>query len=194
MDITHTWVNDLTVRITSPAGTTVSLVTNPCTSVALNNIIATFDDSGSTYTCSNNPAISGIIIPVQALSAFNGQNSTGTWTLTVVDGFNLDGGALNAWSLDICSLVLGVEVNEFQNFVIFPNPNNGNFTVQFNSISNNQIQIDVHDIRGREVFSKNYNNTGLFNESLNLENLQSGVYLVSVQDGNKKIVKKIIVQ
>ena len=194
MDITHTWVNDLTVRITSPAGTTVSLVTNPCTSVALNNIVATFDDSGSTYTCSNNPAISGIIIPVQALSAFNGQNSTGTWTLTVVDGFNLDGGALNAWSLDVCSLALNNAENEFQNFVIFPNPNNGNFTVQFNSISNNQIQIDVHDIRGREVFSKNYNNTGLFNESLNLENFQSGVYLVSVQDGNKKIVKKIIVQ
>lgn len=194
MDITHTWVNDLTVRITSPAGTTVSLVTNPCTSVALNNIVATFDDSGSTYTCSNNPAISGIILPVQALSAFNGENSTGTWTLTVVDGFNLDGGALNAWSLDVCSLALNNAENELQNFVIFPNPNNGNFTVQFNSISNNQIQIDVHDIRGREVFSKNYNNTGLFNESLNLENLQSGVYLVSVQDGNKKVVKKIIVQ
>ena len=115
--------------------------------------------------------------------------------MTVIDGFNLDGGSLNSWSLDICSSApLAVEENEMQNFALFPNPNNGNFTIQFNSVSENPIQINVHDIRGREVFTKNYNHSGLFSENLNLDTLQAGVYLVTVQDGNKKVVKKIIIK
>jgi hypothetical protein len=34
----------------------------------------------------------------------------------------------------------------------------------------------------------------LFNENLQLNNIQSGVYLVTVQDGSRKEVKKIVVQ
>lgn len=195
VSITHTWINDLTLKLTSPAGTVVTLVANACDpNSSVNDIDATFDDSGTAITCGNFPGISGVVIPAQALSVFNGQNPAGTWTLTVSDAFNQDGGSITAWGIDVCSSApLGIAENEFQNFAIFPNPNNGNFTVQFNSVSENQILINVHDVRGREVFSKNYSNSGLFQENLNLGNLQSGVYLVTVQDGSKKIVKKIIV-
>jgi hypothetical protein len=34
----------------------------------------------------------------------------------------------------------------------------------------------------------------LFNETLQLENIQSGVYLLTVQDGARKEVKKIVVK
>ena len=80
------------------------------------------------------------------------------------------------------------------NFVIYPNPNSGNFNVQFSSNSNNEIKIVVHDLRGREIFANNYNNSGLFNESIQLNNVQSGIYLVTVQDGDRKEVKKIIIE
>ena len=49
-------------------------------------------------------------------------------------------------------------------------------------------------MRGREIFNKSYNSNGLFNESLQLENVQSGIYLVTVQDGSRKEVKKIVIQ
>lgn len=194
--ITHTWINDLTIRITSPAATVVTLVANSCNpNASVNDIAATFDDSGAAIVCGDFPGISGVVIPAQALSAFNGQSPVGTWTLTVIDSFNQDGGSLDSWSLDICSTApLAVAENELDHFVIAPNPNNGNFNVQFQSVSGNPIGINVHDMRGREVFSKNYNNSGMFNENLNLDNLQAGVYLVTVQDGNKKAVKKIIVE
>jgi len=39
-----------------------------------------------------------------ALGAFNGDDSAGTWTLTVNDDFNQDGGSLNGWSLQVCSV------------------------------------------------------------------------------------------
>jgi hypothetical protein len=49
-------------------------------------------------------------------------------------------------------------------------------------------------MRGREIFNRAYQNNGLFNESLQLNNVQSGVYLVTVQDGARKEVKKIVVE
>ena len=59
--------------------------------------MATFDDSGSTVVCGSNPGIFCVVQPNQALSAFNGENSTGTWTLRILDAFNQDGGSLDSW-------------------------------------------------------------------------------------------------
>ena len=195
MNVGHSWVNDLTATLISPSGTEVQLVAAPCTSVALNNIVATFDDAGTPVVCSNNPAIGGTVQPFQSLAAFNGQNSGGLWTLRIFDAYNLDGGALNSWSLNICStLPLETAENLFTDFVIYPNPNNGSFNVQFNTQSESDITINVHDIRGREIFTRTYQNNGLFNENLQLNNVQTGMYLVTVQDGNRKEVKKIVVE
>ena len=35
---------------------------------------------------------------------------------------------------------------------------------------------------------------GFFNEKLQLDNLQSGVYLINIQEGDKKITKKIVIE
>ena len=197
MNVSHTWINDLTATLISPSGTQVQLFARPCTSASILNVNATFDDSGSSVVCGTNPGISGTVVSLQPLSAFNGQSSTGTWTLRILDSFNQDGGSLNSWSLNICTIQpLSSEDNEgvISDLVIYPNPNNGNFNVQFTSTSGNEIKVNVHDIRGRAIFNKSYNATGLFNESLQLEDVQSGVYLVTVQDGARKEVKKIVVQ
>ena len=141
------------------------------------------------------PAISGTVKPIQLLSAFNGQASQGTWTLRILDSFNQDGGSLNSWSINLCNTQpLSTSENTLQDFVLFPNPNKGNFTVQFNSTSNNEIKINVYDISGRRVFENNFENTGLFSQNIQLNNLQSGVYIVNVQDGNTKEVKRIIIE
>jgi hypothetical protein len=81
----------------------------------------------------------------------------------------------------------------FTNFSIYPNPNKGSFNVKFDSTSNNEISIVVTDIRGRNIFEKQYSNLGLFDQNIQLSNIESGVYLVTVKDGTKKIVKKIVV-
>jgi subtilisin-like proprotein convertase family protein len=195
MNVSHTWINDLTATLISPAGTQVQLYAQPCTSASILNIVATFDDSGSNVVCGTNPGISGTVKPTQLLSAFNGQTSTGTWTLRIADAFNQDGGALNSWSLNICTVqTAGLEENSLENFVVYPNPNNGNFTVQLNSNTGNDIKIGVHDVRGRLIFEKAYQNTGTFNQTLQLNDVQSGIYMVTVQDGDRKEVKKIVIK
>ena len=197
LNIPHTWVNDLTVTLTSPSGNSVELFTAKCDPQNGNiNVLATFDDSGSTLICNPGPnpaGISGIIAPDSPLSAFNGEDSTGTWTLTVADAFNLDGGSITAWSLDICS-TLGVNENALQDFSLYPNPNGGNFTVKFTSNNSDDVLVAIFDMRGRQIYKNQFSNTGNFNENIDLNTIQAGVYLVSITNGDTKLVKRIIVK
>jgi len=101
LGITHTWINDVIVKLKSPAGTEITLVSRICASE--DNVLTNFDDAGSPYSslpCP--PTNNGTYQPLQALSAFNGQNINGTWTLTVQDMVDQDGGSLNSWSLNLC--------------------------------------------------------------------------------------------
>jgi hypothetical protein len=77
---------------------------------------------------------------------------------------------------------------------LYPNPNKGSFTVQFDSLSTDAIAIAVHDLRGRSIFERKYSNTGLFSQNIELNGMQSGVYLVTIKDGDKKVVKKIVIE
>ncbi|MCB0433516.1 MAG: T9SS type A sorting domain-containing protein, partial [Mangrovimonas sp.] len=50
--------------------------------------------------------------------------------------------------------------------------------------------VQVSDIRGRTVFNNMYVTNGTeFNQTINLGQLQSGMYLVNVSDGQRKITK-----
>ncbi|MCF6295914.1 MAG: M12 family metallo-peptidase [Flavobacteriaceae bacterium] len=89
---------------------------------------------------------------------------------------------------------LSVGENVFDNFIIYPNPNNGEFTIKLNSNSSDTIKINVYDIRGRRVFDNLYKNNSNFNEVINLGNVQSGIYLLNVSDGIRSTTKKIVIQ
>jgi hypothetical protein len=91
------------------------------------------------------------------------------------------------------STTLGTDEFSLQNFSIYPNPNNGSFTVQFDSETGSDVNITVHDIRDREIFTQNYANQGVFSNTINLNAAETGIYLVTVNDGANKVVRKIVV-
>jgi hypothetical protein len=49
--------------------------------------------------------------------------------------------------------------------------------------------VSLHDIQGRAILTKETNDS---NEFLNIENLQDGVYLLTIENGLNKVVKKIV--
>lgn len=101
LEIDHTFLSDLVVTLTSPAGTSVVLTNNSCGD--LSNIDAIFDDDGASFVCENNPAISGTVKPLGSLSSFEGESTRGEWVLTVADNAPSDGGSIKAFSLEICA-------------------------------------------------------------------------------------------
>ncbi|PWL27750.1 MAG: hypothetical protein DCO96_10625 [Fluviicola sp. XM-24bin1] len=99
----HTYISDLTFTLTSPIGTNVILMDQVCTTQ--DDFDIAFDDaSAQAYGSIPCPPVGGgIYQPNQVLSAFNGENPNGVWTLTIADAFNLDGGALTGWAIEICT-------------------------------------------------------------------------------------------
>ncbi|WP_394973823.1 reprolysin-like metallopeptidase [uncultured Croceitalea sp.] len=101
LDISHSYLEDLIITLTSPSGTTVTLLSKNCGN--LNNINSVFDDDGVSISCSTiPPAISGAVKPLGSLNSFNGESSLGNWILQIEDTANGDGGFLNSFSLALC--------------------------------------------------------------------------------------------
>lgn len=99
---THTWVSDLIFSITSPEGTTVVLISEACDDEDNFNISFDDDAPNANYPCPYNDGET--YLPAQPLAAFNGEDMQGTWTLTVQDVADQDGGQVQGWSLEICAV------------------------------------------------------------------------------------------
>ncbi|MEW5985553.1 MAG: choice-of-anchor Q domain-containing protein [Chloroflexota bacterium] len=106
--VSHTWVGDLLFTLEHvDTGTTVTLIDRPGwpppPSCSGDDIDATLDDEGVWRVedvCSPvPPAISGLLIPNNPLSAFDGEDLSGTWRLTAADLAANDVGTLTQWCL-----------------------------------------------------------------------------------------------
>jgi hypothetical protein len=79
-------------------------------------------------------------------------------------------------------------------FSVYPNPNSGQFYIAYTNAISSDFQVTVLDIRGRKIYdSKSIPNKDLKTE-VNLYHVESGVYLLQIQSGSKKLVKKIVVK
>lgn len=103
VNITHTYIGDLTVRLTSPAGTSATLHNQA---------------GGNTANLDKN----------FASLAFNGESTQGDWTLKVVDGGPADVGTLNNWSVTFTGIGDVAPAAPITNFSYEANYLNVNFT------------------------------------------------------------------
>jgi len=113
LTITHTWVGDLTVMV-SHLGTSVTVLDRPgvpasqfgCSMDNFSAIILDDEGTGGTIEaqCAANLASPPSYTPNNVLTAFDGMDSAGLWTITVFDAVSADSGTLNTWSLHIDGL------------------------------------------------------------------------------------------
>ncbi len=69
-------------------------------------------------------------------------------------------------------------------FVVYPNPNNGKFTLSSNMLLRSSCRIEVVTTLGQVVFSEDYTPVnGLLNRELDLRTLSGGLYLIKVNTG-----------
>lgn len=194
VNATHPNIQNLNIAVVRPGGSLATLYNQGCASGANMNVV--FDTQGTTMVCAS--PTQGTYQPstATALSAMNGNTATGNWQFGFRDLVAGNTGTINSITLEVCTQTVALANSDFsfENFSLYPNPNDGTFNVKFNSNTSNDIKIAVYDMRGREIFNRAYQNTGVFEQNLQLDNVQSGIYLVNVQDGDKKIVKKIVVE
>lgn len=189
---THTWINDLAVTIKSPTGTTVTLWSAICASE--DNFAVNFDDAATPGALPCPPIGGGTYQPNQALSVFNGQNQQGTWTLTVSDLANADGGTLTSWGLNICSDVAptGITVLANSNDVrIYPNPTSDMVTVDLGDVSTIE-KITLIDLQGKVLYQNTSIKTNIV--KIDLSQFGNGFYMLQVQGKDINNVFKVLKQ
>ncbi|NOX57312.1 MAG: hypothetical protein GXP29_00440 [Planctomycetes bacterium] len=101
IQIDHTFLGDLDITLTHNGATSALVMSGVC--ATNDNMNITIDDAGGDVVCAT-PTVgtfNSLSLGGDGLSAFNGENSGGNWTLTVVDTAGLDLGTLLSWSLEL---------------------------------------------------------------------------------------------
>lgn len=192
VNATHPNLQNVTYGVIRPGGALYLYYNQQCSGSA--NMDVTFDSQGPAFACAS-PLTGTMQTPVGSLNTLNGFNQQGSWQF----GFKSSpaGGTIDSFSMEICTealVGLATKTFAFDNFGLYPNPNRGTFTARFDSGSGNKINIAVHDVRGRKIYDQAFGNTGLFQEEIKLNHADAGIYLVSVTDGDQKIVKRIVIE
>jgi subtilisin-like proprotein convertase family protein len=191
INATHPNLQNLVMAVIRPGGSLATYFNQQCTGSADMNV--TFDAQGTVLTCAN--PTSGVYKPASLnLDTFAGFNQQGNWQFGFRDIVAGDAGTINSIDLEVCTqtlVTLASETFSFEDFALYPNPNNGTFAIQFRSNSSSNVKVNVFDIEGRMIYEKDYENIGVFSENIELKGVRSGLYLVRISDGDKKMTKKI---
>ncbi len=160
-----------------------------------------FDDPGESYdlgttTSESNGATSNspfsIRVPIDAVLGNTTMRVSTKFDQTpgvCENGFD---GEVEDYTVNVTA-TLDIENFGFENFVVYPNPNDGAFSIKLNSSTSRQIGVEVFDIRGRYFYNKKFEFAGDFNESIHIDKIPAGIYFLNVSDGVRKSTKKIII-
>ena len=102
LDLEHSYLNDVEVDLESPSGTRATIFDRSCG--GNDNILLNFDDEAeiTELFCPPVNASAFVKSPGEGLGVFNGQQLAGTWTLSVRDRANQDGGQVNSFRIKAC--------------------------------------------------------------------------------------------
>lgn len=104
--LNHSWVGDVALRLTSPGGTTLTLLNaaGGANNSANNFCQTVLSDAGTSsiqaVTIAQAP-FTGTFRPATALAGFTGEEAAGEWTLTASDSTPIDSGSVRAFTLSV---------------------------------------------------------------------------------------------
>ena len=85
------------------------------------------------------------------------------------------------------------EIEVSNNVTLFPNPNNGIFTLRFKKLEYERLNINVINILGQRVYSKDAFKPDENEFSVNLGDISKGVYFINITENNKTSTIKFII-
>lgn len=125
------------------------------------------------------------------------QSGTKSWAVSATQWnvFGVDTQYLGAHTgptnVSGCVLINSINNVETNNVArVYPNPNNGKFVIELNTVAN--VEMNLYDMTGRVVYSTQLNSTNII--KIDVNNLNSGIYIAEVKADNKVSRSRISVQ
>ncbi len=113
-------------------------------------------------------------------------------TYTYTDEYGCEASADQTITVDEC---VGIVENDAVNISVFPNPNNGVFTISLNANDFDGADLKVVDAFGKVVYEQNnLVVNGTYNTKVDLSNRAQGIYFVMVSGNEKSFTKKFFVR
>lgn len=102
-------------------------------------------------------------------------------------------GETEDYTLNIVN-TLSNDDNVFENFAFFPNPVEDSLHLIFNTPNSKEpVNFDLFDLTGKSVKSLTLeNNSDVFNQEIDFNGLNSGIYMLKIKNGDKQTFKKLI--
>lgn len=209
----YTWTNSVT---NGSAFVPASTITYTVTGTDVNNCVNT---DTITVTVNTIPAVTGTssvstICFDDANATLNGSPAGGIWFGVGVVGTSFDPSIAGngTWNLPYnytdangcsasasvtitVSACVGVVENLLEDGVnVYPNPNNGEFTIAVNATIGD-VKIEILDMQGRVVYvSQESNVTAGFTNVVSLDGMSNGIYMVRLTSANAQRMIKVSVE
>ena len=197
LNIEHTWISDLDVKLIAPDGVTEVILFED---IGFNEDFftnTTLDDDASTDIGDGSAPYTGTFRPEGSLSDFNGLQSLGDWTLEITDDANNDEGTLLDWTIQICTdaSLSTDEVTLEGDFKIL-NKGNDQFEIQLTSDTLiDDLNLNVYNMLGQNLLWRTLKNeAGSYTYNLNMSYASSGIYLIRVGNNTSGVTKRIVVE
>ncbi len=127
------------------------------------------------------------------ISGATGQNYTPTTNGIYTVVVTLSGCSSTASSqLNVTNV--GIDEENLNMLMVFPNPTNGKFSITFESVSGKEYVLEIFNDIGQVVFSETFRNGGSIVRPIDLGENASGIYTVTLKSEGKSTIKKVVVQ
>ncbi|MGB0806187.1 MAG: T9SS type A sorting domain-containing protein [Salibacteraceae bacterium] len=111
-----------------------------------------------------------------------------THTVTITD----DSACTAVASVNIVTGI--IEAGIQGDITLFPNPNNGEFSLNLENVENGTYNVNVKNIIGQNVYQDVINVTGSYNSNVRISNMQNGIYFMEISNnaGETSVIRFVV--
>ena len=116
--------------------------------------------------------------------------AAGTYTVNVTD-------ENECFVSEIIEVEALVDINPLGNNItiqVYPNPNNGVFTLNFHGLNGEDVFVNIIDAQGRIIEDRKINAAGSYSEIIDMTNVSSGMYFMGFVSNGYRTTQKILKQ
>ena len=98
-----------------------------------------------------------------------------------------------AVTVEVCTGI--AEALPLRGIEVYPNPNNGQFTVSLHLLADARVQLTLLDALGRQAYTENaFAASGNWRHAIDLDELPKGLYTLNIDLAGRRFARRLVIQ